>query len=316
MNNNLFASAERWVKETHPRLWGSYLTQGRKERKDYRPNPVVPQCGNDKLFWRKVFDHDPTFTRVVDKLGVRDWLSEQNIDVATPEVVWRGTDVSTIPDNIFDDPVVLKVNNGHGQVLPILHGRPTDLEAHASRMLLSTHFRKRYLWAFFDIEPELFLERYIEGIDSTVQEYKFYTFGERIERLVPIYGRVSRPLSAAVWEPDGDGYVLSPEPAIISPKNLDNRPLPDTIDTMTDVARQIGSHFDHMRVDFYSDGTDILLSELTVYNLGGFFPKMGTDPDNRMNQAWDITDTWFLTTPQDGWRQEYANELRADRSRQ
>jgi len=305
ISRELFASVERWVRETHPALWDFYRAEGKKEGRGY-PNPVIPRCGNDKFFWRKVFDHDPRFTQIADKLGVRDWFKEEGIDVATPEVLWRGTDVSTIPDDI--GPAVMKSNNGQGQVLRILDGRPPNLEASASQMLTAKRFRRRHEWGYFDIEPELFLERYIEGIDTTVQEYKFYTFGEQVERLVPIYNRTTN-MTAAVWEPDGKGFVLSPEPAVRSPYR-DDRPLPDTIDTMTGLAKQIGSHFDHMRIDFYSDGTDVMLSELAAYNFFGLFPTMGTDPDNSMNRAWNITNTWFLTTPQDGWKQEYANELR------
>jgi len=296
---------ERRVREIHPKLWDIYQAEGRKEVRGFRPNPVIPQCGNDKFFWRKVFDHDPRFAQVSDKLRVKSWLDEQNVEVATPQILWSGTDVSTIPDDVFEDRVVMKANNGQGQVLSILDGRPTNLKAFASQMLKPNQLRRTYL----NIKPQVLLEPYIETIDTTVQEYKFYTFGEQIERLVPIYGRTSGSMSAAVWEPDGDGYALSPEPANIS-ENRDDRPLPDTIDVMAKLAKQIGSHFDHMRVDFYSDGTNVTLGELTVFNFGGRFPKTGADPNNRMNRAWDISGTWFLTTLQSEWKQEYANELR------
>ncbi len=61
------------------------------------PNVAFPRCANDKYFWRKVFDRNPTFTRVCDKLEVRKWLEENNIGIASANIRWKGKAASELP---------------------------------------------------------------------------------------------------------------------------------------------------------------------------------------------------------------------------
>lgn len=43
---------------------------------------------------------------------------------------------------------------------------------------------------------------------------------------------------------------------------------------------------------------------------GGYQVLFGQDPDAQITRAWDIRRSWFMTTPQPGWRGEYADALR------
>ena len=82
------------------------------------------------------------------------------------------------------------------------------------------------------------------------------------------------------------------------------------IEEMIELARELGSYFDHMRVDLLSDGTRIWLGELTIYNRGGEVVDRGQDPEDPLNTSWDLRNSWFLTKPQRGWRRIYAQALK------
>ena len=92
-------------------------------------------------------------------------------------------------------------------------------------------------------------------------------------------------------------------------QNRANLPLPDCTDAALTISRQIGAHFDHMRVDFISDGTSLWLGELAVYNLAGNFKDIGSHENEALKKAWDIRKSRFLTVPQTGWRKVYAAAL-------
>jgi hypothetical protein len=72
----------------------------------------------------------------------------------------------------------------------------------------------------------------------------------------------------------------------------------------------IGADFDHLRVDFLTDGTRLFLGEITIYNLGGIAYSTGQLTDTPLNRSWDLRRSWFMRSPQKGWRKAYAAALR------
>ena len=280
----------------------------RYNRRASLPNPVVPKTIHDKWFWRKVFDRNPSFMQVTDKLGLRVWMLDKKVDIQTPHVFWQGSRAEDTPDDLLDQGVVIKAN--HACAMNIFLPTPPEDRAaiieQANGFLKKRHGQREFQWAYFNVKPTLFVEEFIPNM---TMEFKFYSFGDRIERLVAIYDRFNNT-SADIWLPDGDdGFRRSDSAAVIAKKQAE-RPLPLVITKATTIARQLGSYFDHIRVDMLSDGTNLWLGELTVYNLGGHF--MGIDAENleRMNEAWNIERSWFLSTPQTGWRGFYQRALR------
>ena len=66
-----------------------------------------------------------------------------------------------------------------------------------------------------------------------------------------------------------------------------------------------------MRVDILSDGERSWFSELTVYNMAGRLPGVGDNPKEGVSTSWDLRQSWFMTTPQRGWRRVYAWALKS-----
>ncbi|MCF2903584.1 hypothetical protein L0666_01160 [Octadecabacter sp. CECT 8868] len=262
---------------------------------------------NEKYFWRKIFDRSPEFTEISDKLRVRDWLAKNQIEIDSPPVVWTGTDPTKIPDDLLAKGVVAKANHGSGTNI-ILHDAPQNRAAFNRRMrryLRKPQGRKRLEWAYFGIARKIMIETLIPNITT---EFKVYTFGERIERLVIIYDRFSDDV-ADVWLPDGQGNWVLFEGAAAVAKRA-NRPLPENTKEALKIARQIGRHFDHMRVDILSDGHKLWFSELTIYNMAGYLPLVGDVSSEAVNTSWNLKGSWFMRTPQKGWKELYSAELR------
>lgn len=280
------------------------------------PDPAVPACCNDKYYWRKLFDHDPRFPVVSDKLAVKDWLREESIDIEIAPVLWSGTDPATIPDDLLKADIILKANHASATNMFIAGGKfdRSEVETKANNFLGRRYWRRYGEWGYKNITPTLLIEPLIGDIEAGVSEYKFYTCGRRIERLVAIHDRQTA-VAADVFAPDGDGLVMTDEVSSVSP-NRAHRPLPDTGPRMIELARELGARFDHMRVDLLSDGRQIWFGELTLYNLGGHVVDRGQDPDDPLNTSWDLRSSWFLSTPQKGWRRFYAGALRRHLERQ
>jgi hypothetical protein len=304
----IFFSVWLWVLLFHSEQYQYYFNLSKKQNR--LPNPVSPQCANDKFFWRKIFDHDPLFTTISDKLAVKQWIVEENIDIKTARVLWSGDADSQIPKDILKGEVVLKANHGYNMNI-LLHGGKYDYEElvkKANSFLNIAHGLATGEWGYLSIHRKLFVEEMLAGGGPQLVELKYYTFGNRIERLIVIYDRFGE-VAADVWMPDNSGKLeLSDENASISDIRR-GLPLPPTHKHAEEIARDIGARFDHMRVDLFTDGQDVWLNELTIYNLSGHMAAHGLDPTSPLNTAWDLRRSWFLTTPQHGWRKYYAKAL-------
>jgi len=257
--SNWFLNVVRWrALLRHPRVSIWYWRINRYKKV---PDPAIPKTLNEKFFWRKVFDRNPEFVEVSDKIQVRGWLEKNQIDIKAPEILWRGND----PDR-------------------------TAFNRLMKKYLRKRQGRKRFEWAYFGITPELFVEKLVPGITT---EFKAYTFGSRIERLVVIYDRFGDQ-SADAWMPDGEGgWKRAAGKASVAKQA--NRPLPTLAHDALKVSEQMGRHFDHMRVDILSDERELWFSELTIYNMGGFMgsfmPHFGGDETDPMNLSWNIEES-------------------------
>lgn len=275
-----------------------------------------PRTANEKYLWRKIFDHDPRFVTVSDKLASKDWVAALGLDVEIPPVLWVGTDAARIPPALLERPGVLKANHGSGTNIFLPGPEPhKKLVRRANAMLELDHGRMFDEWSYFGISRKLFLEEQVGREGAPIMELKLFTFGRRIERILYLADRFGEP-AATWWEPDpGGGFVRNPHPTHVSPRLLDG-PLPPCAERALEVAAEIGHHFDHMRVDFLTDGERLWFGELTVYNLGGFVHGLGHDPASQMTQAWDLRESWFLTVCHHDWRKRlYARALRRELER-
>lgn len=305
----LFLAIDLWGWLRFPRIAFRYLLIALPHGRF--PRLATPRSANDKFFWRKVFDHDPRFTILCDKLRCKEWIRTLDPGIGIAPVLWVGTDAREIPRQILSGDVVLKANRGSGTNLIIRNGEydPGHLIRTTRRWRRKFYGWRHYEWGYRHVPKCVFVESLITPENGSLDELKLYTFGDRVERVVYILDRFSA-IEASVWEPDADGRLArSTQPAAVA-ERISDKPLPPAIDRALECARAIGRNFDHVRVDLYTDGEQLWFGELTVYNLGGIISTTGHDPDSRTSLAWDIRNSAFLRNPpHHGWKAWYAGAL-------
>lgn len=312
----VFRAVDRWIKKTKNAQWqrvrGFQKSFGVKNLR-----VALPQLPNEKFFWRKIFDHDPRFIIASDKIASKEWIIAQGINVKIPRTLWTGTDASQIPDDLWQRPIYIKGAHGWRMNIPVLTPPNTAerdaIIAAANSFLELGHGEAAYEWAYFGVPRRLMVEEAITPGRSLV-EVKYYTFGRSVELFM--ITRQGPPETAARWVKQANGGYARVNKATTSSKIIDKAPLPDAAFKGLEIASAIGGHFDHMRVDTYIDGDDVILGELTVYNMTGRVAVNGGDPNDHFNRSWDLRNSWFLTTRQKGWRRVYAGFLRRALDRQ
>ena len=83
-----------------------------RKKVGYFPNIATPVLYNEKMLWRKIFDHNPLFEVFCDKLATKDYIQGICPDLKVPATLWVEAD----PESAFRHPLqadmVVKANHG------------------------------------------------------------------------------------------------------------------------------------------------------------------------------------------------------------
>jgi hypothetical protein len=277
---------------------------------------ACPRLANEKFFWRKAIDHDPRFVIVTDKQAAKEWVAASlGKAVCMPKTLWVGTDASKIPTNVDWPKNYIKATHGCNMNIG-----PSNIEitqecniSTANSFLHRRHGARRREWAYSMIPPRLIVEENI-ACETGLIELKMFTYGPIVEHFFFI--NRGPPQRGASYSREHSGsYKRSETPTSLN-SDVYDAPLPGVWLAAIEIAKEIGALFDHVRVDFLTDGEKLYLGELTIYHNAGTLPVHGYILDSPLNRSWDIRRSWFLTTPQTGWRKIYADALRRTLNRQ
>lgn len=262
---------------------------------------IVPRTINEKYLWRKLFDHNPVFIEITDKLACKDFVRKRSPKIRIAKVlkvIEHPDQILELSDSFLSQPWVLKSSGGCGDSVIMPNGciDKNMLFQKVQSMFLHQHGRTQYEWAYLTVQKKVFFEEYINP-EQPLREIKVYTFGSKIGRIVQIGERFDN-MWAQAWElTDDNELIYSKEPAIVAPPKKD-APFYKNIKTVIDVAKQLGKPFDHMRVDLLTDGKHIWLGELTVYNMGGYHStSSGNEINSCMNKKWNLNNSYAIGAP-------------------
>lgn len=288
----------------HPRLMAAYF-----RKMGHWPRPSLPRNFNEKLLWRKLFDRDPRFPQLSDKLRSKAYVGELYPSVRTAKVLWEGTDPAKIPDHVLAGNCVAKANHGCGWHLLIRDGKVDrrELARKARKWMRRRYYgRRRMEWGYKDITPRLYVEEMIMDADKAVdREYKCYIAGGSC---IFVYAKQHRPGEAplhAVLGPDGVARVTRCSHRFDS-ELLDK---PRNWDTITATAESMGREFDSVRCDLYEINGQIWFSEFTFYTEGGYDHIDWPEVYGRLGDKWDLRLSSFFSQPARGLMKLYRNRL-------
>lgn len=233
-----------------------------------------PQTYNEKLQWLKLHDRKPHYPKIVDKITVKDYVSQvignkyiiPTIKVFDGEV--KAEDFLALPKQF-----VLKTNQGSSSdgVIICRDKNHFDMKKAAERMNHSLHcnvYQSMREWPYKDIPPRVFAEKYMEDESGELRDYKFFCFNGVVKALFIGTERFSEEVKFDYFDADFnhlDLYQIHP----MSGKEIEK---PDNFDEMKGIAEKLSSGFPHVRVDLYNINGQIYFGEITFYHHGGFAP--------------------------------------------
>jgi hypothetical protein len=249
----------------------------RKVRTHYRLafgrnlNLLRPKYFSEKIQWRKLFDLNPLYSVLVDKIAVRDFITSRVGAEYVVPLLWSGDSPEDIPFDQLKPPYILKCNHGSG--FNIIVNDEASLDREKTRETLRKYLNRGYGWffrepAYFLIRPRLLAEPLmLEPDGKPPRERKIHVFDGYARVIWTIFVDATRARFHAFhtrdWEPLPWRYVNWP--VYDGPD-----PRPERLEKLLELAETLGAGFDHVRVDFYEWNKRLLVGELTLYLIGSY----------------------------------------------
>lgn len=284
------------------------------------PQAAYPTTLNDRTLWRKVFDHNPLFALLCDKLATKDFYRERCPEMRVVEPMWIGDRAEDIPDEYFQQAVAIKSSVASKRNL--VFRQPGADRASVVKQFQKWHSEgcfgaSRFEWGYTQSRNRIYVEPCLRTEDG----------GEPLNVLVSASnGRVAH---AFAWKYllDRRGNVVGRQGSSFFPDGSrrwcdipllpsEFEPLPrhfaapPSLQLACEFAVKLSRGIDYARYDFLCTDAEAYGGEVTVYPLSGYDAWSDPSVPRDVLANWDLRESWFLSVPQPGWRGRYARQLR------
>lgn len=231
-----------------------------------------PCSYNEKLQWLKLNDHNPIYPIIVDKLKMKDWVTD---------IIGSGYTIPTL--GIWDNPCdidfdslpnqfVLKWNHDSGSIVVCKDKNTFDKKKALKKLQHGAKVNGFWYgreWPYIKVQPKVFAEEYMEDSKTKeLRDYKIFTFNGKAKLLLIASERQKMGVDTKF---DFFDMKLRNLKMRNQHENAKVTPLPPTqFETMRKLAETLSHDFIHLRVDFYEVNSKIYIGELTLYHGSGF----------------------------------------------
>jgi hypothetical protein len=278
------------------------------------PRVALPVSYSDKMFWRRVFDRSPAFVAYCDKLETKEIFRRFPDRLHIAETLWTGDDPAELPAGLRHPDIVVKMNAGCDRNWFFRH-RQDDHQTFLAtcRDWLSLPYGVEGIeWAYGAARRKLFAERCVAPDPRGIDEIKVQLFGGEIFYSMIYRGEKTPEGLSAIFDQEGrrlrvTNSIVAKDPDRALPKDYR---VPACYGEAMRVARELAAGTDYLRVDFMVVDGKLYGGEITPYPSAGLMTNSDPAVLAAMGRCWDLRKSWFMTTPQTGWRAIYQQRLR------
>jgi hypothetical protein len=266
----------RTVVGSYRRIFGRY------------PNLLRPRRYSEKMQWHKLFDLNPLYAIMSDKIAAREFIAERVGAEWLIPLLWTGDKPGDIPFDSLDPPYVLKCN--HGSAFNVLVPDRATLDQEKARAKLQAGLARTFGAdmrepGYTPIRPRLLAERMIfEADGSPPLEHKIWVFDGRARFIHTIVVDRTRARFDAMYDCDWRRLPWHAH----NPFYEGELPRPERLAEFLTLAERLASGFEHVRVDLYQWQGQPRVGELTLYSMSGLVPFTPDEMDSILGEWWRL----------------------------
>ena len=250
-----------------------------------------PKTFTEKIQWLKINDFKPLYTRLVDKLAVKDYVAACIGDEFIIPTLGTWNRVKDIDWDSLPEQFVLKTTHGGGGCgIVICYDKATFDRNKAIRKLeISMRSNSGVIYRekpYLNVPRRIIAEKFMVGskVDhsskkSDLHDYKFFCFNGKVRFFKIDFGRFT--------EHHANYYSLKGELLPFGEKGIEPdlthiEIMPHNLNDMISIAERLSDGFKFLRVDLYNVENKIYFGELTFYPAAGFGPLVPDEWDRKL----------------------------------
>lgn len=264
-----------------------YLSLKWKLCMDYPLNLDNPTSFSEKLQWLKLYNHNPLYTTLVDKVAVKDYVAGilgQEYIIPTLGVYDRPEDIDW---DALPSKFVLKCTNDSASVVICKDKGTLDKNKVIRKFkecLKHNYFYQGREWPYKNVPRRIIAEKYIEpspGMND-LPDYKFFCFDGKVKAMFIATDRQT-PGEKVKFDFFDANFNHLPfrqghDHAKVTPSK------PENFELMKVASEKLSRGIPHARIDFYDLGDRVLFGEVTLFHFGGVTPFEPVDWDYKFGE--------------------------------
>jgi len=255
----------------------------------YWPDFVNPKRFSEKLWTSMLYERDPRYTLISDKLGVRKYVTSRINENYLIPLLWHGDKPEEIPFNILPEKFVIKANHGCGY--NIIVESKSNLDISETKMKLRKWLDQnfcddKYLgiaWGYKNIKPMIMIEKFLDNNGRVPDDYKFWCFAGKVEVVTIHFDRFVNH-SFRSYDRNFEESAFGFGEHLPLYKGKFERP--QNFDNMLQIVESLAEGFDFIRVDLYNLDKQIYFGELTPYPGGVSVQFLPDSMDKLLGHKW------------------------------
>ena len=232
-----------------------------------------PRTFSEKLQWLKLYNRNPKFTLLVDKVKVKDLVATKIGKQYIIPTLAVYESVEDIDFRLLPEKFVIKCNHNSGKGMYICKNK-TDIDENKIKKNLNRGLKEDYYitsreWPYKDVPRKILVEQYMEnGDDAELADYKFFCFNGNPKYCQVIKDRTTNEtIDFFDMEWKHQSFIgLTPGVKHSATEIL----RPKKFELMKSLVTILAEDFAFSRIDLYDINGDIYFGEIT------FFPASGS----------------------------------------
>ena len=257
------------------------------QRMGHWPHLNNPRTLSEKLQWLKLYDRNPKYVSMVDKVEAKKYVAEiiGNQNVVPTYGIYESVD--EIDFDSLPNQFVLKCTHDSGGIFICKDKLLFDKEL--IKIQLRKSLRKNYYWRnrewpYLNMKPRILAEKYL----GELVDYKFYCFNGSPKFLYVSKGLDNHKTANISFLTLDWQFAPFKRNDFASFTSLP--PKPTMFNEMIRIAKKLSQGIPFVRVDLYQIADIVYFSELTFFPCGGV---MHLEPEE-----WDAKIGEWLDLPQ------------------
>ena len=233
-------------------------------------NPVT---FNEKLQWIKLFDRNPLYTELVDKIKVKDYVAKKIGQQYIIPTIATWNSPNEIDFEQLPDQFVLKCNHNSGTGMFICKDKSKinkkTIRRGLKKGLKEDKYKLAREWPYKNVQRMILAEKYMEdSLTGELRDYKFFCFNGEVKALFIASDRQTRGEETKFDFYDADFNHLNLINGHPNSSKIIDKPF--RFELMKMLASELSKGFPEVRVDFYEVKDKIYFGELTFFHWSGF----------------------------------------------